>query len=49
MGFILIMILSLAGGVPVSINKKKEDFNDIEIEMVESRDDDFELKDVDPK
>lgn len=49
MGFILIMILSLAGGVPVSINKKKEDFNNIEIEMVESQDDDYELKDIDRK
>jgi hypothetical protein len=42
-GFIFIMILALAGGVPISLNRKAEDTNEVKIEMVESRDNESEL------
>jgi hypothetical protein len=48
-GLIFIIILALTGGVPISINRKSEDTNEVKIELVETRDDESELKELERK
>jgi hypothetical protein len=43
LGFMLIIILALAGGVPISINRKSEETNEVKIELVESTDNESDL------